>query len=101
MRAQIDRMGAALAEGKLGVKEAREIHRSLSITAQNLPSNLGHTVEQAQEMLEKAGNDAKTQIEAFADSTARRLGVSEIAQLGQIAASLPLESVEGPSQLPE
>jgi hypothetical protein len=88
MRAQIARMGVALESGKLGVKEAREIHRSLDNMAANLPKNLGYTVNQAQEMLEKAGNDAKTQIEAFADSTARRLGLDNIAELGQIGRSV-------------
>lgn len=84
LRAEIKRMGEALATGKLGMKEAREIQRNLDIVSSNLPLNLGYTVTQAQEMLEKAGNDAKTQIEAFADSTARRLGLNDIAELGQI-----------------
>lgn len=88
LRAQIARMGAALESGKLGMKEAREIHRSLEIVSGNLPKNLGYTVTQAQEMLEKAGNDAKTQIEAFADSTARRLGLNHISELGQVAQSI-------------
>lgn len=91
LRAQIARMGAALESGKLGIKEAREIHRSLDNASANLPKNLGYTVTQAQEMLEKAGNDAKVQIEAFADSTARRLGLSHISELGQIG-----QSVTGP-----
>lgn len=93
LRAQIDRLGNSLESGKIGIKEAREIHRNLSVAAANLPSNLQHTVTQAQEMLEVAGNDARAQIEAFAESTARRLGVSSISELAKITA--PMEAVSG------
>lgn len=96
LQAQIARMGAALESGKLGVKEAREIHRNLSITSANLPSNLAYTVDQAQRMLETASNDAKTQIETFAESTARRLGQDSLGldSLAGIEQSAPADRIK-------
>lgn len=88
MQAQINRLGAALESGKVGTKELREIHRNLNAASENLPGNLKYTVGQAQEMLEQASNDARTQVEAYVDSVARRTGLERIVQMsggGEVA----------------
>lgn len=88
MQAQINRLGAALESGKVGAKELREIHRNLSVASENLPGNLKYTVGQAQEMLEKASNDARTQVEAYVNAVARRTGLERIVQMsgaGEVA----------------
>lgn len=85
MRIEIDRLGAMLATGKVGIKEAREIHHSLKCRAENLPSNMEYIVGQAEEALEKAQVAAKIQIEAFIDHTARKTGYEHFARLGEQA----------------
>ncbi|MBU0917849.1 MAG: hypothetical protein KKD97_16000 [Gammaproteobacteria bacterium] len=81
MQSEVDRLGALIEGGKAGIKELRAVHRGLSNAATGLPSSLGYTVNQAKEMLEKAGNDAKAQVEAFAESTLRRAGLEGVVQL--------------------
>lgn len=88
IQAQIDRLGEVIAGGKAGVKDLREIHRNLGSLSAGLPNTLQFTVKQAQEMLEKASNDARTQVEAYVDSVARRTGLERIVQMsgdGEVA----------------
>lgn len=85
IQVEIDRLGAMLATGKVGIKEAREIHSNLSSRAANLPSNMEYIVGQAEEALEKAQVAAKIQIEAFIDHTARKTGYEHFARLGEQA----------------
>lgn len=78
IKAEIDRLGAMLASGKVGVKEAREIHRQLEISVSNLPGNMAFVVSQAEEALEKGQMAAKLEIEAYVKTHAHRLGMNDI-----------------------
>jgi hypothetical protein len=91
LRAEVARLGAMLETGKIGLKEAREIHRSMSIQIGNLPANMEFVVEQGEEALEKAQMAAKIEIEAYIDHAARRMGLDNLAQLGK-AVDRQLES---------
>ena len=76
---EVDRLGALIDSGKVGKTDLRAIHRSLKITAQNLPSNIAFVVEQAEEALEKSVSDARIEIEAAVNMAQNRLGAAETA----------------------
>lgn len=82
MREQIGRLGELIESGKAGKKDLKEIHRSLQIVSENMPSNLAFAVESAEEALEKATSDAKIEVESYIDIAARRIGLEAAQTLG-------------------
>lgn len=84
MREQIDKLGGMIESGKAGKKELRELQHTLKCLAENLPGSMAFVVESAETALEKATQDAKIEVEAYVDATARRLGLESISQLGQL-----------------
>lgn len=81
---EIEKLGALIASGKVGKKDLSAIYTALRSHAGNLPGNLAFTVAQAEEALEKATTHAKVEVEAYISNTARRLGLSSLAQLAQL-----------------
>lgn len=90
----VDRLGAMFESGKVSIKEAREIHKNLTIQMGNLPSNMAFVVDQAEEALEAAQMAAKIDVEAYIDHAARRIGLDNLGQLG-----IRLETSQAPSNL--
>jgi len=85
IKEQVEKLGKMLDTGKLGIKDTRELHREMSIIIGNLPANMSFVIEQAEEALEKATTDAKIEVEAYINATAKKLGLQTIEQLGTIA----------------
>jgi len=81
---RIKALGELIDSGKTGKKELREIHSELARHADQLPGTMEFVVKSAEQALEKATHDAKIEVEAYIDTTARRLGLDSIAQLAQI-----------------
>lgn len=85
LKRHVSAFGEMLEAGKVGIKDAREIHKHLTWALQNLPANMEFVVAQGEEALEKAQSAAMIELEAYATSVAHRLGLQSIAQLGRIA----------------
>lgn len=91
---QVARLGEMIESGKVGMKDAKEIHRNLSIRVANLPSNMQFVVKQAEETLEAATASAKIEIEAYVDGLAKSLGIQSIQQLGLLAPTLETKVID-------
>lgn len=85
MRTQVSRLGAILSQGKVGMKDLRELHKALDQGVSYLPGTMEFVVRQSEEALEKASHDAMIDIEAFAQTTAQRLGLESIQELAALA----------------
>lgn len=85
----IKRLENLIESGKLGKRELREIQQDLALQVNYLPGSLEFVVEQAEDALEKATSDAKIEVEAFVHSTAVRLGLQSIEQLGTMGNEVP------------
>lgn len=79
---EVTRLGAMLEGGKMSVKDARDMHRNMTILMGNMPGNMAFVVNQAEKALETAQMAAKIEIEAYIDHAARRIGLDNIGQLG-------------------
>lgn len=90
----VDEFGAKLATGKLGIKEARELHHSLKVVTGNLPGNTAFVVEQGREAIAAAQNAAKIDIEAYIDHAVHRIGLESIEQLAQLSGNPSSEALE-------
>lgn len=84
---QVTLLGEKLASGKIGIKELKEIQRTLEIQIGNLAPNMAYTVKSAQESIEKAKTDALIEIETYTAAVAHRLGLDSIQQLPSLAKS--------------
>lgn len=73
----VKKFGSMLETGKVGLKEARELHRSMSIVSGNLPSNMEFVVQQGRATINSAQSAAMIELEAFGSMVARRLGTLE------------------------
>jgi len=76
LKEQIEALGILINEGKLTKTAAKEIHRSLSIQAENLPKNMQFVTKQAHSAIETASAQARIEIEATVDLAVKRLGLN-------------------------
>lgn len=77
----VARLGALIDSGKAGKVALKEIHKHLQWAADGTAGSMEFVVKSAEEALEKATHDAKIEVEAYIDASARRIGLESISQL--------------------
>lgn len=82
----VNSFGALLEAGKIGIKEARAIHRNMSIALENLPRNLEFTVEQGERAIANAQSAALIEVEAFTSMKLNQLGLKSIEEFSDLGA---------------
>ena len=84
IHAEIVKLGDLIESGKLPKKELRDIQARLHRHVEQLPGSMEFVVKSAEEALEKATSDAKIEVESYIQASAKRIGLSRIADLAQI-----------------
>lgn len=77
-----DQLGSLIASGKMGKRELRAIHDSLSSAVTNLPGNMAYGTELTQEAVDKIVASGKAEVEAYVAGAAMRLGLEQMVTSG-------------------
>jgi hypothetical protein len=80
---------------KMGKRDSEAFLSTLNILIDNLKSNANYYKDVLIETKEKMVNDAKTEIEGYVSGVINRLGVSNMQELGRLAAEREVPKLEG------
>jgi hypothetical protein len=84
MRAQVDKLGAMIADGKITKTTLKEAHSELRRHCEQLPGSVQFVYDQFARATEHVVNDAKTEFEVHVDAVASRLGYKQIRDMAPL-----------------
>lgn len=88
LRQHVAELGSIATAGKgpMSITQLRDLHKEIARHVDYLPGSVQFVYDQFARATEEVAEDAKTEVEAFIDNTARRLGLE---QMRQMAPRLP------------